>query len=178
MSVFIYENEKYVKNKIENRSMLLLLPMFGKTMVMLKGIINTYLCYKEFNPNKSIFVYYKQHDSYRESFVYIYNHANIVSRTKLSEEEWLFELSIPEKWIKDYELFLEGKYSEFSKEYKELLTVNLSSTPKKHGIIIINPSDSHKQKLKAYLETEEEVKEIFSVPNMDFETFYNDEGRD
>lgn len=92
---------------------------------------------------------------------------------------------IPKKFIKDYKLFLDGKYSEFSEELKErLIKINGKSTFKVGGSLnkkglpgltvydMINPSVEKRKELADILGVDVKlVKEVYDPPKLENELY-------
>ncbi len=157
------------------------LPMFGKTMFVLKGIADTYLYYKVDGVNiyekecKTLVIKYKYHKDNNVEWVYISNHDLCLKKIDIGNDYYLFVFKIPEKFEDDYQTFIEGRYSEFTPEYKNQIMMVMANTNKATYLNVINPTAYDKAELKKFLACDEEIVQIYSKINEDLETY--DEGR-
>ena len=112
------------------------------------------------------------------------NHYSFIDHGE--EEDELYVVNeIPKKFIKDYNLFLNGKYSEFSDELKDRLSkINGKTTFKVGGGLnkkglpgltvydMINPSEEKRKELADILGVDVKlVKEVYNPPNLENEIY-------
>ncbi len=98
------------------------------------------------------------------------------------DKEIILFFDVPKKWRKDFELFVMGAYSEFSKEYKDLLvgvygnlrSDGFSSTtglPKVSIYDAIYPLKETKRLFCEILKTDVKIKEVLDPPKLEEEEF-------
>lgn len=104
------------------------------------GFENTYLFSDVYTyPFKHLFVVFKFKDYMEETQKFIaalQRNPNFVETQELTGGRTLFVYKIPDQYIKDYELFLEGKYSKFSKDYKSNFPMKVYVTNSKGSLIM------------------------------------------
>lgn len=97
-------------------------------------------------------------------------------------DEIVVILKIPDVYIKDYNKFLQGKYSTFSEDYKKTLMkihgskglsgVNEKGLPLVSIYDVINPSKDKIRELENILGVKKGIiKEIYDIPNLDLEYY-------
>ena len=116
-----------------NKSVYFVLPMVGLDSTYF-SLINVYLGdsinQPDFTFNK-IFMNCKYNDEKLRGLAY-YN-----TEYKLPDKTWMYVFNIPEQFAQDYLLFCQGKYSEFSTEYKDQI-LRLINVKAKETTIVYN----------------------------------------
>jgi len=187
-----------VKNQDKTLSTLFLLPVLGLTKEHSRkfGLINAYIKVKEHEPRDkySIYLIYKVPPDRQEDFKdYIdYNLADnpnfnweIESSFTNNDDIKGLLFTIPEKFKKDYDLFLEGKYSKLSKEFKAMFpdTKNIyDENGNKEGreYTIYHHIFNKTEWLRDFMERKygaeniEPDMELWDKPDIEKETFYID----
>lgn len=168
----LIDENKYRLNDIVdrtayNKSVYFILPMIGLDSKYF-SLINCYLGdsnYPEYSFNK-ILMNCKYNDEKLRAYKY-YN-----TEYKLDNKTWMYVFDIPEHFNNDYVLFCQGKYSEFSNEYKQQITKFLSKPIQNQQVykILFKTADR-----KAYIENlvGESIgnQEVMSKPNLESELF-------
>lgn len=120
-----------------------------------------------------------QFDSFLE---YIENNRNYAGKEE-EEDEIILYFNIPERNKRNYELFLAGKYSKFSEDYKKLLcsyygTVSRKIDYRVHEYDIIYPTQSKIKQIAERLFDKKDVAEnikyiveVLDIPDMEEEKF-------
>lgn len=154
-----------------NKSSLFLLPMVDLNVDKICGynncFINTY-----FDDNYNIYLLF--HLKNLDSFVIteIENNKNFIGSYR-DNYIGTFKMQIPDIMKNDFNLFLRGHYSKFSKSFKNILNKNYSinSTIRR----IINPSDDDIFNLRKALNlgNDVEISEIYDIVNYNLEKYDN-----
>ncbi len=98
------------------------------------------------------------------------------------EKEIILYFDVPLAYRKDFELFVKGSYSEFSKEYKDLLVRNygevretgFSEVTKLPNVSLydaIYPLKETRRQFMEILNSDVKIKEILDPPNLEEEEF-------
>jgi len=111
--------------KINNVSMFMLATLFDTATECLfpNNLINAYIGLSDMSVTGNIHIAYRYTGDrgFYEFEQKISQHKNLLDSYCLDNFHSMYEFSVPDKYINEYSLFLEGKYSEFSEHYKDKL---------------------------------------------------------
>ncbi len=112
----------------------------------------------------------------------------VASEFGKDDKDVVLFFDVPKKFRKDFELFILGKYSEFSAEYKELLVKSygkgrasgfsaVTKLPQVSIYDVISPLKETKRKFEEILNVSKgiEIKEVFDPPDLMEEEFKYEE---
>lgn len=141
------------------------------------GFVNAYMGDKNediIHYDKAVYMLFKSSSSYIEDFLGEQRESPLYLQEYYYEGNYIvLVMKIPEKFLPDYELFLQGKYSEFSTELKENFPLKHSAY-KEFNIeqdsffnLIFNKSET----LKEFWEDQLDVKldknaEVWTAPDL------------
>jgi hypothetical protein len=152
-----------------NKSVYFVLPMVGLDSKYF-SLINSYLGDNLNKPNynfNKIFANIKYNDEKLRANPF-YN-----TEYALPDRTWMYVFNIPEFFENDYVLFCDGKYSQFSADYKNQITKYLQKPVQdSHIFKIIHKTADRKEYIEnlvgqKLLDTEE----VCSIPNLDKEIY-------
>lgn len=157
------------------KSSLFLLPMLpGHKSVYLttKQLINCFMSTPD--NDRCISLLYRFHGS--REFVLLESHLtsnpDLLKVDDVSKSSVLYTFRIPEKYLNDYDRFLNGQYSQFSDAYKDRILKFHESGPMSVIGQILYKSNDRRKALEEKLETVlPEDAEVFSVPDIAKETY-------
>lgn len=160
------------KNKNYNKSAIFLLPLIGINLNLFVDFYNVYYksVYNYDENEKRIYVVYKINSITEDTSKNIIKSLYYFSNYNIDGFK-VFIYRVPNIFIKDFNLFINGKYNSFSKAYKTLL---LSSYPMKREELnkILNSLPKHIEELaKKFDVNSKDIKEIFPIPDEIEETF-------
>ncbi len=159
-------------NKKYNKSSVFLLPILGINLRFFKKFYNVYYktIYDKDRDIKRIYVVYKNEDLLDEV------NTNITKATCYMDKYYIdsftiFRYKVPELYLKDFILFCNGKYNNFSTRYKELLLFSYA-VDKQELEKILNSLPKDRQALADKFDVSiEDIKEIYPIPDEIEETF-------
>lgn len=144
----------------------LLIPMLGQPFNFYKEcFVNLYVGEYEDEP-KLFMVLDKSKDGFNANYGVLLTSKYYYSSRDYEDSKLLLIFNVPEEFVDDYNLFLEGKYSKFSYAYKKKVTECISS---KGGALlkIISPTQADRKSLAESLEVElDPDAEIISKPDL------------
>lgn len=167
---------------IPNKSKSYILPLFSKYVELdfLDEIYNTYCYNEEYEDECFIIVYTKSDDKEFKNYIdELKNNKYILNITNY-EEYIVVIFNIPQELKKDYNNFLEGKFSKINKHHKMHILKFLVDVYGKSDIKVIREIEGvlyKKETLRKRLEEELEMSitadlELSSIPDTNRETFY------
>ena len=118
---------------LRNKTFTFLLPMLGETV---KNFLNVSACFisdkEKPNIKNKIFVLIKTtHSFYEELHEWLITNESFNGFYNVNEDYGMYVFNIPEKWKKNYFLFLQGKYSLMEDTYKNhIIHFHLSNRSK------------------------------------------------
>ena len=117
----------------------MVLPMLveDKNLVFYNRLVNCFIASEEYT-DKIILVYRWDNGSLYSKFKEaLKQFRNFIKLDDINNEFSIFTFDVPKKYLKDYQNFLDGKYSKFSDEYKQrVLNFNDSNKQSSLGQIL------------------------------------------
>jgi hypothetical protein len=182
--------EYFEKTKKYTATTILLLPAIGtsRRSLVKYGFLNGYLDDKSHDVHyvEAVYMLFRP-ESWDKFTVHLEreqaNTDNFIASYDYAGGYIVLVYSILDQWKADYKLFLEGKYSHFSKEYKDTFPKLVNTIDKDTGIPITKPSlQAHifqkSDAMKKFWELDLGIKfselgedmEVWAAPNMVKET--------
>jgi hypothetical protein len=166
----------------KNLSRVFLLPMCSMNYKIIpSNFVNSYI-----EDNYRLVVVFDKTEGHDDAFVkYIasirINNSNLTHIDEYEDEIVLY-FNIPAKYRDDYDRFIEGSYSKFSDEYKNVLKNAYGQKTIKDGHEVtewnvIHPQDFKRKQIAEYLSSEGSIidytmiKEVLRKPDLDREKF-------
>ena len=174
---------KKLKHRLVNKDIL-----FNKSTIMLLPLFESVRDFIDNNMSKLVNVYYNSeedvdyHNDYKNRIYFVYKEViDTVNDSFLTEHKLFlkkeridcyitYSFKIPDVFINDFILFKKGRFSKLSDLYKKIL-VNYYKSEKEFITKILYPSDNDKHQLSLFLNTNEKINELYSVPDSTEETF-------
>lgn len=162
------------KNKKEyNKSAVFLLPMLDIKLNLFSNFHNVYYktIYNDDENEKRIYLVYKINNINEQIVKDITNNVHYLRDFDIDGFK-VIVYKVPLIYIKDFILFCEGKYNNFSKLYKNLLLFSYGTLKKDELNKILNSTDRHKEELATKFDVNiKDIKEVFPIPDEIEETF-------
>lgn len=182
------EDRGYIKNgKITHtRSTKFLLPLVGITEMDIEKIdknllINVHYLIKEKEIKIIVVLKLDEFNERLEYFVKLQNLNENFSKdfvNTMIDNDYLIIYNLPEQFREDFNLFIEGKYSKMSKEYKDIIIrvygdqVDLKDY-KPYISEVLYPTDIKRQLIAEYYNVDiKYVDEVSAKPNKEHEAFH------
>lgn len=135
------------------------------------GFLNTYLRFEDLD---GLFVEYDNNTNkleYNKMIVEVVKNPDFMDEYTIGDK-FLLHYNINPKWKNDYELFLQGKYSKMSGEYKKLFNQKLPNGLKSLQWKIFDKDEELKKEIEKYTGTEISTDvDYFFLPNLNKETW-------
>jgi len=160
----------------KTKSSLLVLPMLeGERYLYFydENLVNCFIGTKERGEGTIGLLYRQSNSSLFKKFINaIQKFRNFEKIAKFSDDFIYFELSVPKKYKNDYKKFIEGKYSEFSSNYKDMILKFHKIDIDSQIAQILYKGQTRRKKLEDSLGVSlDPDAELFSVINKDRELF-------
>lgn len=118
------------------------------------------------NLNQNYLQYLKDNNEYIESY-------------EEDTDEYIIKFNIPEEYYKEFDLFIQGKYSKFSENYKNRLCFYFGRKSIKEGHLVnivnaIYPEDFKRLQIAKHLDVDVSlIREVYDPPNLTKELYNN-----
>lgn len=161
-----------------NRSFVFLAPMleFNKEFINknMDNLINIYYhCEEDIDYDNKykdrIYCVFKKDSFDHTKAINIYNTTQFIGTIE-RDQYLIFIFKVPEIYSNDYSLFKKGMFSNMSKLFKAKLITEYPLDIE-YLRAILDPSDKDLKQLSLYLGVNEQIKEVFSVPETSDEIF-------
>lgn len=165
-----------IKNKhIYTKSTSFILPMLGHHVSYYKGIINCYLAdfdhaYDDWNFNKIFVLTLENNDQLKYNSYYL--SAYIIEGN--TGRKYMYVFDIPIIYFENYELFIQGKYSQFTQIYKDHLVSSIKLKPVQDHTVykVIYKTAGMKKEIEDRIgQLLHDSAEVFSIPDLKQETY-------
>lgn len=167
-----------LKRQLETRSRLFIYPMLRLPHYFSAFIHNVYIKHEDFQElyDPHIFVIMKFHPDHSNNINFedleklIQDHPDYFTQCDINKGSYVcFVFTVPEIHLDDYLMFVEGKYSKFSKAYQDYLSNSDKNNYyykvfHRDEVLVQIVEDAIGQKL-------EDWQEVVSTPDMEEETF-------
>ncbi len=140
-----------------------------------KNFINFYI--KDHKKRKLVIVFEESEDEDFNIFISILAENPYFSQCWNDDNELIIEMEIPITFHYDFQMFLEGKYSEFSDKFKNMLTrfygKEQSANNKVTMYEVLYPSEEKRKLIANELDVDVKImpNEVFSIPKLDDEKY-------
>tara|TARA_E500000318_G_C3412746_1_gene154251 strand:- start:68 stop:583 length:516 start_codon:yes stop_codon:yes gene_type:complete len=166
--------DKHIVSR-KNKSSVFLIPMLGGTQKLFfyNSLFLDAYCYKEGYGECLILKYIDSEDQLFEKFKLAVQKFRMYLSTFYDDDYVYFMFDIPRKYISDYNLFMKGKYSEFSIELKDSILRFHSETLTHREYVseVLYKSEDRKQDIEDFLDEElPPNSELESKPNLEKES--------